>query len=262
VQVGDDTQGFPLHSLRNTGSASAFAVCAVAQRKEIYPQTKRDDTVKKFKASMLTFALLFACSAHAQTLLTEPMLQSCATTEGSPTTPWVNCSRGVKFVPISDGATVSTGDFTAGTWQRFGTLDGATMVAVCPKGALLETEARCRTADGAAWATRFVRKDSLASAPTFSVTYRWNPVTQYDDGTAITDAVRYVLTWYAADGVPTDVETAGPPLVLQLPMQSVCARLKAVVGSQASDPTAEICIAPAVKKPGMPANVTVEFGSP
>lgn len=216
---------------------------------------------------LLAFGLL-AASAHAQTLLTEPMLQTCPrATAGAPTTPWVSCTGGIRFASIAD-ALVATGDFNQGTWQNFGAVSGETMVAVCPAGALLETEARCRTADGSTWATKFARKDTLPAQATWRITFRWDAVTQYDDSTSITLPVSYVLTWYGTDatGVPntpnTDAETIGAPLVVTAPQQRICARLRAKAGGVLSEPSQEVCIAPRERKPGIPANVTVEFGSP
>jgi hypothetical protein len=216
---------------------------------------------------LLTVLLVSATPAFAQ--LANPQLQTCPTaTDGAPTTPWLNCAGGPRFTPISDAALVATGDFNQGTWRKFGDLSGETLVAVCPAGANLETETRCRTADGTAWATKFVRKDTLPGVSTWQITFRWQSVSQYDDGSLITTPVAYVLTWYGTDaaGVAntpnTDEETAAPPLVVTVPQQRICARLRAKVSGVLSDPSQEVCIAPVARKPGVPTGVTVEFGSP
>ncbi len=212
---------------------------------------------------ILALILLSAGPAFAQ--LAAPLLQTCArATEGASTSPWVQCDGGSKFAPISPDAMVATGDFQQGTWRKFSDLPGETMVAVCPAGANLETETRCRTSDGTSWATKFVRKDSLPGAA-WQITFRWQPMSQYDDGSPITTPVTYVLTWYGTDATGTpnttnsDVETAGPPLVVTVPQQRICARLRAKANGVLGDLSQEVCIA---RKPGIPVSVTVEFGSP
>lgn len=211
---------------------------------------------------ILALILLSATPAFAQ--LAEPQLQTCPrATEGTSTVPWVQCEGGIRFAPINPDLMVATGDFQQGTWRKFSDLPGETMVAICPRGAILETETRCRTADGSTWATRFARVDSLA----FRVTYRWEPVTLWDDQTPITEPVTYILTWCTAEdcsvsGVQANqITTAGPPLVLNVPRQRICASVRAKVGDVESDKSTTVCIAPP-RKPGIPANVTVEFGVP
>ena len=212
--------------------------------------------------------LLSASPAFAQVVVT-PQLQICVgATEGSPTTPWLLCPGGIKFGPISDSAMVATGDFNRGTWRVFGKIPGDTMVAVCWPGAILASESACRTADNKTWATQFVRKDALPGIASWRITFRWELVTLYDDSSPITAPVTYVLTWYGTDALGvantpnTDTETAGPPLVVSVPQQRICARVRARVSGVLSEPSQEVCITPKERAPGVPMGVTVEFGEP
>ena len=108
---------------------------------------------------------------------------------------------------------------------------------------------------------------AFAQLPNWQLTFRWQPVTQYYDGALIptTTPVTYVLTWYGTDAAgvantpSADVVTAGPPLVVTVPYERICARVRAKVNGVLGDPSQQVCIA---RKPGVPANVTVEFGVP
>lgn len=200
---------------------------------------------------ILALILLSAAPAFAQ--LTAPQLQTCSSaTIGAPTTPWVNCSGGSKFAPVSDDAVVATGDFAAGTWQRFGSLSGETMVAVCPVGAVLETESRCRTADLSGWATRFVRKDSLIQIQrperVYSVT--WEPVTKDVDGNPVTVIWYRVETSETTEGPWVEADRVNEPRALVTLTSDVqrCFRLVAIREGAESDPSNVRCH-PAVLEP-------------
>lgn len=218
----------------------------------------------------LTLALILLSAAPAFAQLAAPQLQICpSATDGAPTTPWINCSAGPRFTPISDDALVATGDFSQGTWRRFGSLSGEAMVAVCPAGANLETETRCRTADGTAWATKFVRKDSLpGTGSTWQIPFTWNAVSKYDDDSPITVPVTYVLSWYGADATgaattpSTEVATAGPPVLVTAPLQRTCATVRAKASGVLSDPSPPYCVAPDERKPDTPTGLMAECKSP
>lgn len=223
----------------------------------------------KFRATLAVVLLcLFVSVTHAQ-VLTVPQLQTCSgATEGSPTTPWIQCQSGIKFVPISDGVLVATGDFNQGTWQVFGKISGETMVAYCPAGALLEAEQRCRTADGSTWATKFIRKDQLPAQRTWQIAYVWPLVTQYENGSPITVPVTYVLQWKGTDAAGiantpmTEVPTAGPPLVITAPQQRICAIVAAKANGVLGNFSSEFCIAPEERKPGTVQGLTVQCQAP
>jgi hypothetical protein len=203
------------------------------------------------KALILLFGLIVSCSAHAQ--LVAPLLQTCVSaTEGQPSDvpKWPGCTTGTKYEPISDSVMVATGGFTGGTWQVFSKLPGETMVAVCPAGALLETETRCRTADGTNWATRFVRKDSLVQKPQRVYTIIWEPVTTDVDGDPITVIGYRVETSESTEG-PWDEAarvTAPPATVTMSSDVQRCFRLVSLREGAESDPS-EVKCHPAVLEP-------------
>lgn len=203
------------------------------------------------KVLIIFFGLIVSCSAHAQ--LVAPLLQTCSgAEEGAPTSPWIQCSGGLKFAPISDTAMVATGDFTAGAWRKFGDLPGETMVAVCPVGAVLETESRCRTADLSGWATRFVRKDSLIQIrrPERVYTITWGPVTKDVDGNPVT-VIRYrVESSETTEGPWAEAARVTEPRALVTLASDVqrCFRLFAIREGAESDPS-EVKCHPAVLEP-------------
>lgn len=224
--------------------------------------------VTKFRATLVAALLcLFTSFAHAQ--LTAPQLQTCTSaTEGSPTNPWIQCQAGIKFTPITESAMVATGDFNQGTWQVFSKLPGETMVAVCPAGSLLENEARCRTADNSAWATKFVRKDTLPGQGTWQIAYVWPPVSTYEDSSPITFPLTYILQWQgtdaagAANTLTTEVKTSGPPLIVTAPYQRICAKIAAKANGVLGNFSPDFCVAPDERKPGTVQGLTVQCQAP
>jgi hypothetical protein len=215
---------------------------------------------------VLMFGLFVSCSVHAQTL-TDPRLQTCPrATEGGSTSPWIQCENGVRFAPISSDALVATGDFTTGTWQKFGALPGETMVAVCPAGAVLESETRCRTADGSAWATRFARKDSLVLPtlpPQRVYTIVWEPVTTDIDRNPITVIGYRVETSQTTEGPWEEAARVGAPPALVTLSSDVqrCFRLFTLREGAESDASAVVChpaVIEPLSKPAAPIIIKLE----
>jgi hypothetical protein len=102
---------------------------------------------------------------------------------------------------------------------------------------------------------------AIAWGDGFRVTYRWDAVTANVDGTPLDGPVAYVLSWHVPNGIPVEIQTSAPPVVVELPRQRVCAVVRARVGGNLSEPSKEVCVEPAAVIPGQPQNVTVEFGT-
>lgn len=122
-----------------------------------------------------------------------------------------------------------------------------------------------------AYVLRSALPDGPPSTPptgTFVVRAAWQaPTVWADDGSPMPESeiVGYVLTWKPeAGGAGGEIKLPPSALghTLTLPAVKVCLSIITEGKLAFSDATLPVCIEPKARKPGMPASVTVTFGTP